>query len=63
MRKIDPILMDDYQMLSRYVVGKSIKTILKCTETHIILLLDDGIRVNFSNLEEELIFDIELPFP
>jgi membrane protease subunit (stomatin/prohibitin family) len=48
-------------MLNRYAVGKSIKSILDVKENKITLLLDDGTIVNFSQFEDEIIFDIELP--
>lgn len=59
--KIPLILQDDYQLLIRHAVGKSIKKILDLTENNISLLLEDGTVVSFLRFEEELIFDIELP--
>lgn len=60
---ISELLMDDYQMLARYLEGKSIKKILACTETQVALLLDDGVIIKFLQLEDELIFDIESNVP
>jgi len=59
--RIDPRLVDDFINLNRYTVGKKISQIVKCTETQIVLLLEDGTHLYFSHLEDELIFDIELP--
>lgn len=61
--RISELLMDDYQMLARYLEGKSIKKILSCTETQVALLLDDGIIIKFLHLEDELIFDIKIAEP
>lgn len=58
---ISPLLFDDYNLLSRYVEGKRIIKIKDCTETHISLLLEDGILLDFLYLEDEVIFDIETP--
>lgn len=52
-------LIDDYQMLSNYVEGKTIKKIITCTEDQIALLMEGGIVIRFLQLEDELIFDIE----
>lgn len=41
--------------------GNSIKSILACTEKNIAMLMENGIIINFLHLEDELIFDIELP--
>lgn len=59
--QVSKFLRDDYDMLSRYMEGKAVKKILKCTETTITMLMEDGIIIDFSNLEDELIFDIRLP--
>jgi hypothetical protein len=60
-QQVDPLLLDDYQLLTRYAEGKKITKIVKCTGTQIVLLLEDGVELYFSHLEDELIFDIELP--
>jgi hypothetical protein len=59
--QISKLLLDDYNMLSRYMEGKAIKKILNCTENNITMLMEDGIIIDFSNLEDEIIFDIRLP--
>jgi hypothetical protein len=59
--QISKFLIDDYQMLARYMEGKAIKKILNCTETNITLLMEDSIIIDFSNLEDEILFDIRLP--
>ena len=60
-KKVPPWLMDDYQMLAEYMEGNTVERILSLTETHIILLMADHVIIKFSHLEDELIFDIELP--
>jgi len=59
--QVSKFLLDDYHMLSRYMEGKAVKKILNCTENNITMLMEDGIIVDFSNLEDEIIFDIRLP--
>lgn len=59
--RVSALLRDDYLMLKRYLEGKTIKKILTCTETSISMLLDNGIIVDFIHLEDEIIFDINLP--
>ena len=59
--QISKFLVEDYQMLTRYMEGKAIKKILNCTETNITMLMEDGIIIDFSNLEDEILFDIRLP--
>lgn len=61
MARVSKLLLDDFDMLSRYLEGKAVKKILNCTETTITLLMEDGIIVDFSHLEDEIIFDISLP--
>lgn len=58
---ISHLLWDDYHLLAKYLEGSTIKKILDCTETHVALLLEDGIIVKFLHLEDEIIFDVELP--
>ncbi|HNX27917.1 MAG TPA: hypothetical protein PKN87_00700 [Syntrophomonadaceae bacterium] len=48
-------------MLADYMEGNTVERILSLTDTHIILLMKDNVIIKFSHLEEELIFDIELP--
>lgn len=59
--QVSKFLLDDYDMLSRYMEGKAVKKILNCTENNITMLMEDGIIIDFSNLEDEIIFDIRLP--
>jgi len=59
--QISKFLIEDYQMLIRYMEGKAIKKILNCTETNITILMEDDIIIDFSNLEDEILFDIRLP--
>lgn len=59
--QVSKFLTEDYQMLSRYIEGKAIKKILICTESNITMLMEDGIIIDFSNLEDEILFDIRLP--
>ncbi|MGS0763889.1 hypothetical protein [Syntrophomonas curvata] len=59
--QVSKLLLDDYDMLSRYMEGKAVKMILNCTENNISMLMEDGIIIDFSNLEDEIIFDIRLP--
>ncbi len=58
---VSNLLEDDYHLLVKYLEGRMIKKILACTETHIALLLEDDITIKFLHLEDELIFDVELP--
>lgn len=60
-RQVSEFLWDYYQMLQRYLVGKRVKSIIRCTESNVALLMDDGTIIDFSHLEEELFFDICLP--
>ena len=60
-KRVSYWLMDDYQMLADYMEGNIVKKILSLTETHVILLMKDNVVIKFSHLEDELIFDIELP--
>ncbi len=55
---VSDLLIDDYQLLKRYVEGKKIKKIVECTETIISLLIEDGILLKIFFLEDELLFDI-----
>lgn len=59
--QISDMLLDDYLMLSEYLEGKKIRKVLDCTETHIAILLENDIIIKFIHLEDEIIFDIELP--
>lgn len=58
---VSALLRDDYLFLQRYLEGKAIRKILKCTETHISMLIENGVIIDFIHLEDEIIFDIKLP--
>lgn len=58
---VSALLRDDYLLLQRYLEGKAIKRILKCTETNVSMLIENGIIIDFIHLEDEIIFDIKLP--
>ncbi|MEN6460686.1 MAG: hypothetical protein ABFC94_04850 [Syntrophomonas sp.] len=60
MHTISLLLQDNFELLNRHIVGKSIKKILDVRENNISFLLDDGTIIMFSQFEDELIFDIEL---
>lgn len=60
-KKVSPWLLEDYQMLVDYMEGNTIEKVLSLTDTHVILLMEDKVVIKFSHLEDELIFDIELP--
>ena len=60
-KKVPLWLLEDYQMLVDYMEGNTIEKILSLTDTHVILLMEDKVVIKFSHLEDELIFDIELP--
>lgn len=47
-------------MLVQHLEGKRIDQVLTCTENSISLLLENDVIVVFSNLEDELIVDLEL---
>lgn len=61
MYKTSLLLQDNFELLNRYTVGKSIKSILDVKENKVAFLLDDGTIISFLQFEDELIFDIELP--
>lgn len=54
-------LMDDYHLLARHLVGKTVQNVLCCTEQTVTLLMDDGTIVDFLPLEDEIMFDIKEP--
>ncbi|NLJ72513.1 MAG: hypothetical protein GX333_05845 [Syntrophomonadaceae bacterium] len=58
---ISNLLVEDYNLLAKYLEGSTIKKVLDCTETSISLLLANHIVVKFIHLEDEIIFDLELP--
>lgn len=60
-KNVSSWLLEDYQMLVDYMEGNTIERILSLTDTHVILLMKDNVIIKFSHLEDELIFDIELP--
>lgn len=58
---VSKFLVDDYNLLVKYLEGNTIKKVLDCTETYITLLLANNIIIKFLHLEDEIIFDVELP--
>lgn len=58
---VSALLRDDYLLLQSYLEGHMIKQILKCTETKVSILIENGVIVDFIHLEDEIIFDIKLP--
>lgn len=58
---VSNLLIEDYYLLVKYLEGSTIRKILDCTETHIALLLENDIIIKFLHLEDEIIFDVELP--
>lgn len=58
---VSNLLLEDYHLLVKYLEGSTIRKILDCTETHIALLLENDIIIKFLHLEDEIIFDVELP--
>lgn len=57
-QSISDLLIDDYQLLQKYVEGKKIKKVAQCTESLITLLMEDGVLLKIFFLEDELMFDI-----
>ncbi|NLB89294.1 MAG: hypothetical protein GX790_08740 [Syntrophomonadaceae bacterium] len=58
---VSNLLLEDYNLLVKYLEGNTIRKILDCTETHIALLLENDIIIKFLHFEDEIIFDVELP--
>ncbi len=58
---VSNLLIDDYRLLKRYIEGKRIKKVAECTETIISFVMEDGVLLKISFLEDELLFDICLP--
>lgn len=54
------LLWDHFNMLVQHLEGRRIDQVLTCTENSISLLLENDVIVIFSNLEDELIVDLEL---
>lgn len=55
---ISDLLVEDYQLLTRYIEGKKVKKVSECTENIITFLMEDGVLLKISFLEDELLFDI-----
>lgn len=60
-KRISTWLADDYHLLDRHIVGKTVQNVLCCTEQAITLLMDDGTVIDFLPLEDEVLFDIKEP--
>jgi hypothetical protein len=54
-------LWDEFSMLVNYLEGQRISQVLTFTEQSVALLLENNTVVVFSNLEDELIVDLETP--
>ncbi|MGR6835506.1 hypothetical protein [Syntrophomonas erecta] len=61
MANISAMLADYYQMLTYHLEGKLVKKIIAFTESSMSMLLEDDTIIHFQNVEDELLFDIELP--
>lgn len=57
--QVSSMLLDIFQMLVEHLEGSRIHKVLSCTESSISLLLENNTVVVFSNLEDELIVDVE----
>lgn len=62
MANISAMLADYYQMLTYHLEGKLVKKIIAFTESSMSMLLEDDTIIHFQNVEDELLFDIELPW-
>lgn len=56
---VSPLLLDDYRILSQYTKGQSIKAILEYRDDCISILLEDGMKLTFTAVENDLFCDIE----
>jgi hypothetical protein len=59
--QVSNLLWDEFHMLVDYLEGKRISQVLTFTEQSVALLLENNLIVVFSNLEDELIVDLETP--
>lgn len=59
--QVSNLLWDEFRMLVDYLEGKRISQVLTFTEQSVALLLENNLIVVFSNLEDELIVDLETP--
>lgn len=57
--QVSNLLRDDFRMLADYLEGKRIRQVITFTEHSVALLLENNLVVVFSNLEDELIVDLE----
>ncbi|NLB18943.1 MAG: hypothetical protein GX825_09510 [Syntrophomonadaceae bacterium] len=55
---ISNLLRDEFCMLGEHLEGQKISQILSFTEQSLVLLLENNLVVEFSNLEDELIVDL-----
>ncbi|MBO8159863.1 hypothetical protein [Thermosyntropha sp.] len=60
-KKTNKMLEDYYNLLANYTEGKKIKKVLGLSETHVTLLMEDDVIIQFMLLEDEIIFDIKPP--
>ena len=56
---VSNLLRDEFRMLVDHLEGQKISQILSFTEQSLTLLLENNLVVVFSNLEDELIVDLE----
>jgi hypothetical protein len=56
---VSNLLRDEFRMLVDHLEGQKISQILSFTEQSLALLLENNLVVVFSNLEDELIVDLE----
>ncbi|HAA09915.1 MAG: hypothetical protein ACOX6F_00025 [Syntrophomonadaceae bacterium] len=59
--QVSSLLWDEFSMLVNYLEGQRISQVLTFTEQSVALLLENNTVVVFSNLEDELIVDLETP--
>ncbi|MDI9479742.1 MAG: hypothetical protein ACOXZ6_12075 [Syntrophomonadaceae bacterium] len=57
--QVSNLLRDEFRMLVDHLEGQKISQILSFTEQSLTLLLENNLVVVFSNLEDELIVDLE----
>ena len=59
--QVSSLLWDEFSMLVNYLEGQRISQVLTFTEQSVALLLENNTVVVCSNLEDELIVDLETP--
>ncbi|HOQ09460.1 MAG TPA: hypothetical protein PLG09_04995 [Syntrophomonadaceae bacterium] len=52
-------LWDDFRLLADHLEGQTIRQVITFTENSVALLLENNLVVVFSNLEDEIIVDLE----